>query len=81
MPRYFFHVQDGQDYTDLQGAVLEDLEAARREAVRVAAALLAEHHEKFWDAGEWSMQVVNDQNMTLFQLTFFVTESAVISKS
>jgi len=81
MPRYFFHVQDGQDYPDRQGTVLADLNAARREGVRYAAALLAEHHEKFWDAGEWSMQVANDQNMTLFQLTFFVTESAGSSKS
>lgn len=81
MPRYFFHVQDGQYDRDIQGTVLEDLEAARREAVRFAGALLAEHHEKFWDVGEWSLQVADDEGMTLFQLTFFVTESAVISKT
>ena len=34
MARYFFHVQDGRDYHDLQGTELPDLKAARNEAVR-----------------------------------------------
>lgn len=53
MPRYYFHVEDGQSYTDLQGTELDDLQAARREAVRFAGSLLADQPEQFWGAGEW----------------------------
>ena len=47
MPRYFFHVQDGSDFPDLQGTVLDDLPAARLEAVRFAGSLLSGKPETF----------------------------------
>ena len=80
MPRYFFNVKDGTNRPDLDGVVLEDLTAARGEAVRFSAALLADHYEKFWDMGEWSMRVSDEDNLTLFQLTFFATESPASSR-
>lgn len=53
MPRYFFHVQDGHDYPDLEGTELPDLAAARAEAVQFAGSLLADQPETFWASGEW----------------------------
>jgi hypothetical protein len=70
LPRYFFHVEDGQSYTDLQGTELEDIQAARREAVRFAGSLLADQPEQFWGAGRWSMHVADEDGHTLFTLSF-----------
>lgn len=79
MPRYFFHVEDGQSYTDLQGTVLEDLNAARRESVRFAGALLADQPEAFWGHGEWRLRVTNESGLTLFMLTFLATDAPAIA--
>jgi hypothetical protein len=75
MPRFFFHVEDGESYTDLQGTELPDIEAARHEAVRFAAALLHDQAERFWDSTEWRVRVTNDVDLTLFELTFFGTQA------
>lgn len=79
MPRYFFHVQDGRDYPDLQGTELLDLKAARNEAVRFAAALLRDHADTFWASGEWKLRVTDDSDLTLFELLFVAIESAAIT--
>ena len=43
MPRYFFHLYDGDDVTeDLEGAELPDAEAARTEAARNARAIISQ---------------------------------------
>jgi len=73
MPRYFFHVQDGEEFIDLQGTELADMEAARLEAVRFAAALLRDKADTFWQSSEWRLRVANEVNLTLFDLTFFGT--------
>jgi hypothetical protein len=39
MPRYFFHLEDGQRVEDKRGHLLPDDGAARREAERIEAAL------------------------------------------
>jgi hypothetical protein len=73
MPRYHFHVKDGQDYQDLQGTVLDDLAAARREALRFTGALLGDAVNQFWDGVDWRMTVTDEANETLFVLTFGAT--------
>lgn len=80
MPRYYFHVEDGQSYTDLQGTELDDLQAARREAVRFAGSLLADQPEQFWGAGEWTMNVADEEGRTLFTLSFHASGPAEESK-
>lgn len=42
MPRYFFHVYDDAVCRDEDGIALPDRDAARREAIRGARALVAE---------------------------------------
>jgi hypothetical protein len=39
MPRYFFHLEDGERVEDKRGHLLPDDSAARREAERIEAAL------------------------------------------
>ena len=42
MPRFFFHIRDGDEFIeDPDGSVLRDLEAARAEAIAGARAVLA----------------------------------------
>ena len=80
MSRYFFHVHDGTDVPDLQGTELADLKAARGEALRYAGHLLADKPETFWSCTEWTMRVANDNDLTLFELTFFACDAPVVQK-
>ena len=73
MPRFFFHVCDGEEYIDLQGTKLPNLESARMEAVRFAGELLAEKPKKFWSSGEWTLRVADEDDLTLFTLRFEAT--------
>jgi hypothetical protein len=70
MPRYFFNVHDGRSVRDTEGTVLRDIDAARREAVKTAAAMLSDDAERFWTGEDWSMDVVDVEGVTLFTLTF-----------
>ncbi|CAN5440093.1 hypothetical protein BH10PSE12_BH10PSE12_38460 [soil metagenome] len=74
MPRYHFHVKDGQDYQDLQGTLLPDLAAARREALRFTGALLGEEVNQFWEGTTWAMIVTDDKGNVLFNLAFQATD-------
>lgn len=74
MPRYFFHVVDGRDYPDLQGTLLDNLQAARLEAVRFAGDLLSHNVESFWTGGEWTIQVADGTGKTLLTLKFLAIE-------
>ena len=56
MPRYFFHVIDG--YTE--GTELAGLEEARTEAVVLSGAMLKDAGRKFWNNGEWRLQVADE---------------------
>lgn len=73
MPRYFFDVHDGSDICDDTGTELEDLAAARQQAVRYASELLLGIGETFWDGGDWSMDVKDDTGLCLFTLHFVAT--------
>jgi hypothetical protein len=75
MPRYFFHVMDGVTYPDREGTDLLNLLEARREAVRYAGALLLKEAETFWATGEWNMRVTDENDLFLFELTFFASNS------
>jgi hypothetical protein len=77
MPRFFFHVRDGQTYVDLQGTVLADIDAAKREAVRFAGHLLSDQPDTFWEGTEWVLRVTDEKDLTLFSLTFFASDGAV----
>lgn len=70
MPRYFFHVHDGDRFTDLQGTVLDGVAAAKQEASRFAADLFKDRSERFWDESEWVMQVAGEDGRVIAELRF-----------
>jgi hypothetical protein len=79
VPRYFFHVTDGENYPDLQGTVLEKKDAAARtEAVRFSGQLLNDTPDKFWSGEEWKMRVTDQDDLTLFELMFTASCSAAM---
>ena len=52
MPRYYFHVRDGQYIPDEAGTELRDLPAAHTEAVKLAGEMLRDHKGSFLKWGE-----------------------------
>ena len=70
MPRYFFHVIDGQEILDTEGTELAGLEEARAEAVVLSGAMLKDAGQKFWNNGEWRLQVADGAGETVCALRF-----------
>ncbi|WP_426959566.1 DUF6894 family protein [Muricoccus radiodurans] len=68
MPRYFFHVHDGQASPDLEGTELPDLEAARRQAVDTAGLTLRESQARPREGLPWRMEVADGSGAILFVL-------------
>jgi hypothetical protein len=79
MPRFHFHILDGKNLNDDNGAELADTGAAKIEAVRLAGTVLSEGlSPNFWRGTAWEM-VVNDNpelrsGRTFFTLTFSASE-------
>lgn len=78
MPRYFFHVADGDKFLDLHGTVLDNDTTARAQAVRFFGQLLSDKPDKFWSGQEWQMRVADESHLTLFELMFSASCSAAM---
>jgi len=70
MPRYYFHVQDGETNLDKEGTELAGFDEARAEAVVLSGAMLKDAGRKFWNNGEWRLQVVDEAGATVCALRF-----------
>ena len=70
MPRYFFHVHDGNAVPDDDGVELSGAEEARAQAVLAAGEALRDTAQRFWRHPEWSMHVVDESGETVCRLRF-----------
>jgi hypothetical protein len=70
VPRYFFHIEDGENFVDLYGTELPDLATARMEAVRFASSSLRDSADQLLSSFEWKMRVADGKDLTLFKLNF-----------
>ena len=70
MPRYFFHVHDGKEYIDRDGAELASDDEARKMAVCTAADLLHDLGGSFFSAPEWRNWVADESGATICTLRF-----------
>jgi hypothetical protein len=71
MPRYFFHVDDGEFIPDDTGTELRDLRAAQMEAVRAAGEMINSSHASFWEhLTPWYMHVTDSDHRLIFTLHF-----------
>lgn len=76
MPRFFFHVHDGRLIRDESGTELADQEAARTAAAQLAGRLLIDKPAEFWNAGEYAVEVEDDQGRLLFSLKFSAEDAS-----
>lgn len=70
MPRYFFHIRDGEFMPDEVGTELNDDHAARVQAVRACAEAIRDLGERFWNGEDWHMSVVDDTGREICKLDF-----------
>src|SRR5215218_3408684 len=70
MPRYFFHIIDGNEYPDTEGTVLANPDAARAEAIVVSGEMLKDLGGEFWGNGEWQVRVEDEAGNKVCALTF-----------
>ncbi|WP_408639606.1 DUF6894 family protein [Roseomonas populi] len=78
MPRYFFHVHDGQYLPDREGTDLPDLTGARLNAVLYTGELLSRDTEGFWNGELWHMDVTDEVGVILFTLDIVATDPTVV---
>ena len=68
MPRYFFHLENGELVSDDDGEQLMDDAAARRAGVRALAELLLARQEKLHDDASLVVQIDRDGVGRVFTL-------------
>jgi len=69
MPRYFFNTRDGHCVRDNAGEILADDAAARREGLAVLGEILRYQDESFWNTGEFSVIVLDENARHVVTLT------------
>jgi hypothetical protein len=72
MPRYFFHIQDSEEFIDTVGTELADAELVRRTATRTAAEILREE-DSLWNGKLWRMRVTDEAGNTVLTLEFIAS--------
>jgi len=71
MARYFFHIQDGKQIRDEEGAELPDLQAVRDCAVKTAGDMLSDGGgADLWSGHEWRMIVTDEAGREVLVLRF-----------
>jgi hypothetical protein len=70
MPRYFFHIRDGEYIPDHHGTELPDDEAAKHEAIAASSEALRALGSRFWDGSQWQMIVVDEAEHEVLTLDF-----------
>ena len=75
MPRYFFHIHDGRDVPDREGADLPDMHAVRSEPIRAASEILRDLDGAL-TGEEWTMKVTDQASQPVLTLRFSATEHA-----
>jgi hypothetical protein len=79
MPRYYFHIHDGMSQPDVEGTKLADLEAAKSEAIKLAAAVLRNGYANLcWNGTPWRLDVRDRPEpggQALLVLNFFASRT------
>lgn len=66
MPRYFFHRADGSVERDTHGTELDNLSAARTEAVVYAGETLRHKPQVAWEGDEFRVEIEDERGRVLF---------------
>lgn len=68
MRRFRFEIVSPEHFPDPEGALLGDLEEARREALRLGAALIRDYPEAFAKPGPWLMTILDEAGHVLAEV-------------
>ncbi len=75
MPRYFFHVIDGDADRDLEGSELPNLKAAKREAQRCVGTMMSDAALISDPPDEWNVEVADSAGLVLFRVNATVVDA------
>jgi hypothetical protein len=70
MPRFFFHVFNGEFIPDHAGIDCPTLEEVKDNAVRISGEMLKDQGLQLWRTGHFDMFVCDEHNKTHFRLSF-----------
>ena len=70
MPRFFFHVVNGEFMPDTEGMECADGDKVKSAAVKFAGDVLRDQGLKLWKTGRLDMFVVDSDNKTQLRLSF-----------
>ena len=76
LPRYYFHLHDGQELLDDEGVLIGDDSTARAEAIRAAGEMLRDTAGRLWNGEDWRMLVVKETGETVCSLYFSLERGA-----
>lgn len=68
MPRYYFHVHDGEAVLERIAITLNGDDHARDQAIVAAAEALKSLGSGFWGHGDWRMHVTDERGATVCDL-------------
>ena len=74
MPRYFFHIYDGEPQLDLEGTELPDIHIAQSQAIRMSGEIMRDLGAKFWDGANWRLEITDAVGRKLFIIHFSAEE-------
>ncbi len=74
MPRFYFHIYDGDAFLDDEGTVLPGLQQAKEQAVRAIATVLKDRIGTPEADEAWRMDIVDSLGKVLLRLSLDATE-------
>lgn len=80
MPRFHFNIYDGYTARDEAGTELEDHEAARTMAIRLAGELMVDEGRRTKLGDEWRLEVTDHTSLVLYRIDFSIAESSAVAK-
>jgi hypothetical protein len=81
MPRYFFHVEEGDPVRDQDGTEFADQLEARKGAVIFLADLVRWNPKRFWIAESLRVTVTDESRLTLYILDLSAIASSAVRRT
>ena len=69
MPRYFFHTDTDNRFTDEEGVECLNAIAARQAAIATCGEMMQGCAETFWGSRPWTVTVTDATDLILWQIT------------
>ncbi|MEX6506659.1 hypothetical protein [Jiella sp. M17.18] len=80
MPRFHFHITNGERDIDYEGTDLASLKDARQQAVLFGATMLRDRPELVWREGTWRVEVTDCDGCLLFTIVVLAIEAPQLDR-